>query len=196
MTISRSEALIHWLDGAIDGTEVKSTLRTRLAAACLDLALEHQKAIVLLVAHRLYGSAFALVRLIFEAYARGVWLHRCASEDQIERFKCGKLDRTFEGLLQDVERIPGFESGVLSISKRKSWNAMNDFTHSGYIHATRRNTDSSIEPNYSEGEIIEVMDFANAMALLSSVEVAQLAGNDSLAQAVVEKSREYIAAGA
>ena len=53
----------------------------RLAEGCLDVALEHHRAIVLLISHALYGSAFALIRLLFEAYMmRGLWLHRCASE--------------------------------------------------------------------------------------------------------------------
>ncbi|MFQ5799877.1 MAG: hypothetical protein ACE5H0_14460 [Bacteroidota bacterium] len=68
--IQQAEQLIQWLDRRIDGVEVKSVFRHRLAGGCLDVALEHHKAIVLLVAHSLYGSAFSLVRLMFEAYVR------------------------------------------------------------------------------------------------------------------------------
>lgn len=189
--IQCSESLIQWLDKAIDGTEVQTSHRVRLAAACLDLAMEHQKAIVLLVAHRLFGSAFSLVRLIFEAYVRGVWLHRCATEAELDRFKAGKLAHTFAELLESVEKIDGFESGVLSAAKRKSWKAMNDFTHSGYIHATRRNTDTTIESNYSEEEILEVVGFVNAIGLLSLLQVALLAGKQDLANAVLEKAEEF-----
>lgn len=82
--VQESEQLIQWLDKSINGLEIKSDTRTRLAAGCLDLALEHQKAIVLLTAHKLYGSAFSLARLIFEAYVRGVWLWRCASDSEVE----------------------------------------------------------------------------------------------------------------
>ena len=74
--INKSEELIQWLDRQIDGLDISSDERTRLAAGCLDMALEHQKAIVLLVAKSLCGSAFSIARLIFEAYVRGVWLHR------------------------------------------------------------------------------------------------------------------------
>jgi len=70
--IQKSEQLIQWLDQNIHGLEIKSDDRSRLAAGCLDIALEHQKSIVLLTEHRLYGSAATLVRLIFEAYVRGV----------------------------------------------------------------------------------------------------------------------------
>ena len=77
--IAESKGLVQWLDSRIDGMEVSSELRFRVAGGCLDMTLEHQKAIVLLVASFLYGSAFSLRRLMFEAYVRGVWLHQCAS---------------------------------------------------------------------------------------------------------------------
>jgi hypothetical protein len=79
LTIQYSQSLIRWLDSAIDGVELQANDRVRIAGACLDLAMEHHKAIVVLAAHQLFGSAFALARPVFEAYVRGVWLHRCAS---------------------------------------------------------------------------------------------------------------------
>ena len=63
--VKETEELISWLDKSIDGVEIKNEARSRLAGACLVIALEHQKAIMLLVKHSLYGPAFALVRLIF-----------------------------------------------------------------------------------------------------------------------------------
>jgi hypothetical protein len=93
-TIIQSEELIQWLDTQIDGLEIASEERIRLAAGCLDMALEHQKAIVLLVANKLYGSAFALARLIFEAYVRGIWLQMYASETEIEKFKKDELKKS------------------------------------------------------------------------------------------------------
>ena len=71
--IRKSEALIQWMDQKIDGLEISSEDRTMISAACFDVALEHQKAIVLLIANKLVGSAF-LVRILFEAYIRGLWI--------------------------------------------------------------------------------------------------------------------------
>lgn len=71
--------------------DIPSDDRTRLAAGCLDIVLEHQKSIVLLIANLLFGSAASLVRLEFEAYIRGVWLLNCASELELEKFKKDKL---------------------------------------------------------------------------------------------------------
>ena len=152
MRTQRSEALIWWIDKTIDGIELQDTGRVRTAFACLDLAMEHHKSIVLLIAHSLFGSGFALLCLSFEAYVRGVWLHRCATSAELKRFETGQID-CFAELLRRVETLQEFQGGVLSAAKQKSWRAMNDYTHSGHIHATRRNKETTVEPNYPDDEI-------------------------------------------
>ncbi len=188
--IKGSEQLIQWLDSKIDGIEIKSTLRHRLSGGCLDIALEHQKSIVLLINHQLSGSAFSLVRLIFEAYIRGVWLHQCASESDLKLFETDALDLKFHKLIEDIEKLDSFSSGILSATKKKSWSAMNSFTHSGFSQVVRRNKEGSIEPNYVEAELLEALDFANGIAVMAAVEIAHLATNDSLANALLEKAKE------
>lgn len=185
--IINSERLIQWLDGKLDGVPIPSNLRCRLAGGSLDTALEHHKAIVMLVAHQLYGSAFALVRLVFEAYVRGVWLHQCASQTEIEQFEKKKFEKKFFELLVDIEKLDAFKSGILSAAKKKSWDVMNGFTHTGFNQIIRRNTADSIAPNYDDFEILEALNFANAIGLMSAVEIAHIGSNDPLANEVLEK---------
>ena len=177
------------MDEQIDGLEVSSDERMRLSAGCLDMALEHQKAIVLLVANKLYGSAFSLARLIFEAYVRGVWLQLCASESEIEKYKNDKLEKYFSTLIQEIENCDGFEEGILSAAKTENWIAMNSFTHSGYLQAVRRNKEETIEPNYNDEEIIELLNVANALGMLSALQLALLAGKKELANEMLKKSK-------
>jgi len=185
--ITQSENLINWIDKTIDGIGIPSETRFRIAGGCLDVALEHHKAIVLLIKHHLYGSAFALVRSLFESYVRGVWLHRCASDSNINQFTAEKIDSSFSEIIQDIENLPGFDCGVLSTIKSDAWKAMNSYAHSGFLQSTRRNTESSIKPNYTEEEVLEVINNANMFALLTVMAIAQLAGNKSLMKTVLEK---------
>jgi hypothetical protein len=90
--IQKSEELIQCIDKNIYGVEIKSNDRFRIAAGSLDMVLEHQKAIVLLTSHCLYGSAAALVRLIFESYVRSVWFYYSASDEELHEFKNDRLD--------------------------------------------------------------------------------------------------------
>ena len=188
-TIEKSELLIQWLDKQIDGLEVSSDERMRLSGACLDMALEHQKAIVLLVATKLYGSAFSLVRLLFESYVRGVWLQLCASESEIGKYKNDKLGKNFYTLIQEIEKCDGFEEGILSAAKTENWIAMNSFTHSGYLQAVRRNKEESIEPNYTDEEIVELLKITNALGMLSVLQIAILADKNELADEILKKSK-------
>ena len=188
--ILNSEKLIQWADSKIDGLEISSDDRPRIAASCLDTALEHQKAIILLIANKLYGSAFALIRLLFEAYVRGVWLNYCANDKEIDKFKKGKLDKQFGELIKDIEKNDGYNVGTLSRAKRTGWKVMNSFTHSGFPQIIRRNTESTIEPNYEIEEIEKAINFTNAIGLLSCLEISFLAKKEDFSIEILEKIKE------
>ncbi len=186
--IQKSEALIQWMDKKIDGLEIRSDEKTRISAACFDVALEHQKAIVLLIAKKLIGSAFSLVRILFEAYIRGLWIGKCATDKEVLKFKKNKLDKKFGTLIQEIEKQDGFQEGVLSKAKAANWKAMNSYTHSGFLQSVRRNKEETIEPNYVEDEILEVLGFSKAVGVLSALQIALMAGNKELANDLLEKS--------
>jgi hypothetical protein len=189
--IAQSENLIQWLDRRIDGVEVKPDDRARLAAACLDVALEHHKAIVLLVSRRLYGSALALVRLIFESYVRGIWLHGCATDCEIQRFRRGKLEKTFASLIAEVEKLEAFDVGVLSEVKIASWKAMNSFTHTGASQIAGRLSETTIGPNYAEQDIVHALNFSNAIGLLSAAAVGLITDDTKLANEIFERAMVF-----
>ena len=131
--IGRSEDLIHWLDRFVEGKSVPTNDRVIIVAGCLNLSLEHHKSIVLTTTTEFYGSAFALVRLQFEAYIRGVWLSYCATDQAIEKFKNDKLDVRMGTMIRALEKKDAFNIGVLSNIKNDSWSAMNSFTHAGVL---------------------------------------------------------------
>ncbi|MBA7642435.1 hypothetical protein ES703_50128 [subsurface metagenome] len=54
-----------------------------LLAAYTDLALEHHESIYLLIDRKLYGSAFALVRPLFDTFYRAHWVCGCATKEQV-----------------------------------------------------------------------------------------------------------------
>lgn len=56
------------------------------SATLFDLAHEHAKSIAILIDHKLFGSAYALLRPCIEAYIRGSWLLYCATDDEVTRF--------------------------------------------------------------------------------------------------------------
>lgn len=180
--ISESEDLIQWLDSQIDGLVIKSDLRSRIAAGCLYMAMDFHKALVLLSAHELYGAAFANVRLLFEAYVRGVWADRCAADEDLGRFKDGKVPK-LHLMIEAIERTEGHEAKVLSQIKKSSYRAMNTFTHTGFQQIVRYQTESAIEPNHEPEEIAEVIEWANCMGFIAAAAALQLSKDSIVANA-------------
>ena len=100
-----------WLDecdSRIDGAKLPDDTRHRVSASLLHLALEHHGAIQVLVSYEpspLYGSAAALLRPQFEACIRGIWYHRCASEQDLDRFTRGAEPLAISKLINDIETL-------------------------------------------------------------------------------------------
>ena len=186
--VARSEDLIRWIDQSVKDLPFKTNLRSQLGLGCLDVALEHHGAVVLLVSKSIHASAFALVRLLFEAYIRGEWLLECASDEQLEQFKADRLKRKFGQMIEDLESRKAFNNGVLSKAKKASWEWMNSLTHTGYQQVARRNIPDGIAPNYKNEEVLQILDFADAVAIMSVIGIAAITGKEELARAALGRA--------
>ncbi len=199
--IEQSEDLIQWLDRLIETLSVPTNDRAVIAASCQDVALEHHKSIVLTTREQFHGSAFALVRIEFEAYVRGQWLRYCASDDEVETFKeRDKLDKTFGEIIGDLEGHEAFDVGVLSKIKGESWTAMNSFTHTGRLQVVRRLSATKIGSNYPEEEIVGTLDFADAIAILAALAIVNVAIGEeadrvALAEQLLQRMKDFAGSG-
>jgi hypothetical protein len=147
-------------------------------------------AIVLLVEARYYASAFALIRIIYEAYVNGVWLGRCANDVEIDSYvKRGKSPR-FSDRVAEIESLPGYEARVLSNVTSCSWKAMNSYTHTGYLQIVRRQTETALESNYSDDEVIQALNFSGAVSCLVAIELSALCQSTDLANVILQKAGE------
>jgi hypothetical protein len=191
--VEASRDIYLWLHKKLDGMDVAGDQRTRTAASCLNLSMEHQTAVTILVEHRLYGSALALARCVFESYVRGIWFKRCATDDQIADYLIDKFKFTFQALISDIEKLPGYSDGVLSKAKKNRWKLLNDLTHTGAQQVLRRSSDNFIEPNYDPTDILAIVDFVNSIALLAGLEAADLSqgDKDDLQKEFLVKVKEY-----
>jgi hypothetical protein len=154
------------------------------------MALEHQKAIVVLADRSYFGSAFALARSVKEAFVRGVWFQYCASGVQVEMFKQDRLNLTFTQLIAEIEKLEGYSGGQLSASKKSAWATLNSFTHTGFAQVVRRATEDYVEPNYTAEEVREMVDFVNGWGLLAAMELALLGGAEDI-ERFLNKIKEY-----
>jgi hypothetical protein len=183
--------LVRWIDENTAGLSFPTDDRTMLALGCFDVAIEHQAAIALLTSASIYGSAFALLRVLTESLVRGLWLHACATDTELAKFKRGKLDKTFAALIEEYELKIGTPSGVLSNFKTSAWDALNGFTHTGFHQVSRRHTPGRVEGSYPDQEIAKALDLAGALGLLAAGQLLSMSGQDHLLDGYIDKISEY-----
>ena len=183
--------LISWIDLHTSGLSLPSDEKSLLAAGCFDVALEHQAAIALLYSSSLHGSMLALLRVISESLVRGLWLLHCANEAEIKRFKKGIIKKHFNQLVVDFENTMGTPDGVLSGFKETAWDAMNGFTHTGFLQVTRRHSIGLVGSNYDENELAKSLGVAGALGLIAAGQLIAMAGRNDLTQIFVDKMSDY-----
>lgn len=166
--------------------DIAATNRSRAAAACFALAQEHHHSIVVLIERRLYGSAFSLVRVEFEAYVRGEWLIHCATDAQVESFIKGSEPPKLGLLISAIESALDSSEGNLAALKKAHWSAMCEYTHTGGLHVQRWQSELAVEPSYAEDEVHEILKFAEIFGAIAAVALLGLANDADGAERVTE----------
>lgn len=152
--------------------EMWQTEKNRAAAGAFGIAQDHHAAIVFLMKNTFYSSSFALLRSLFEAYLRGLWLKHCASDTQVSAFfRGGEPPKT---IVAEIELTEAFSGGVLSRFKRENWGAMCAFTHTGGLHLQRWQSQDSVEPTFAPEELEECLNYAELIGAMAGLELVQL----------------------
>lgn len=188
------ENAVRWMEVCtklIDGLEIGRSINNRVAASLLHLSIEHQKAICVLVGvGNVTGSAFALVRPEFEAYIRGVWFNRCASEKQVNSFVAGNDPAPLNEQIRSIEKTQGFTHGALMMQKKQLWKHLNDYTHGGASQVKARNRENEIVSNYHKDHVNWLLNKSADISFLSCLEMAGVGKNHQLADNLLNAYRE------
>jgi hypothetical protein len=149
----------------------------------VSIAREHHTAIWLLNKFGLNGTAFGVVRFMFDAYVRALWINKCATAEQIEQAvhdtlkfpwmsrMLGQIKQSYFGAKQEEELTP--EEKVLRQFgdsffqfHENAWPVLSSYTHSGGLQISRRFTGDKVKANYSDGEIAQALILATVWLLL------------------------------
>jgi hypothetical protein len=150
-----------------------------------------QLSIALLHSSELHGSELALLRVLAESLVRGLWLLQCADDAQLQKFKKGKIDKTFAELIVEIESSMGTLDGVLSAFKATAWTALNGFTHTGFHQVSRRHSLGRVEGSYSEDELAKALGLAGALGLIAGAQVVGMSDRKELVPAFFERMSAY-----
>ena len=140
--------------------QIKYEKRTSYALAVFQHALDIADGIVVLIEKNLPGVAWSLVRSMHESYVRAVWLLGHANPDQLDNFEkgiCPKLATLVKCIGDEPESGGVWIKGITDLNI----SAFHDLAHGGMEHVSRRVTANSVEPNYPEEEIINLLTLRN-----------------------------------
>ena len=176
--LSETRKILAIIDKEVVSLEFKANDRNKLSVALLDITRDHAKAIVVSLENKLYASAYALQRPLFECFVRGAWIQHCASEEQIAHvIKKDEFKLKLGEMLDAVEKKADWGT-TLSQAKDIWMRFMHSYTHGGFQLIARRFKDGCIEHNVSEEEIADILLFVATISVLSFCELLAMTGDD------------------
>jgi hypothetical protein len=142
----------------------------------MDIALEHHEAVERLVKNKLNGSAFGVVRMVFDAMMRALWINACATPEHIEQAAQDtlfwpKMRKMREAINQTYFGAPcspeaAVRRAALFEFLEQSWPMMCDYTHSGSRQIAWRFTENELKPDYSDGAVVQAVNLTTVAVLL------------------------------
>jgi len=135
-----------------------NSVRVHTFAGFLTTLFEHHDSTLLLLGTgKNNATAFALARVLVEAFYRGLWVFLCATDEQINQIRAGgEPYPKFIDMTNAVDQQLG-STGRLTLD-RPIWRALNGFTHTGLEQLSRRfNAEGDLVPNYSVDEVLQVL---------------------------------------
>lgn len=121
--------------------------RLQAVRSVASLCFEHAQSLKYLTAAGLCTSAAALLRVQYESLVRAIWMHHCASDQEVE-FMLAELTREtakqaskipmLSRMLDEIEaKAPHLPVAGLREFKHYSWKPLSSYVHGG-IHAVHR----------------------------------------------------------
>lgn len=162
--ISKAEQMHDFVMRTIPDEFIGNTDHKILVAAIFSLTAEHHGAILyLLKAGQFDGSALALVRPLIDGAYRAHWIYSCAKPDIVARIKNG--ENVYPGLINMADEIEKkVNADGLFATIKPYINTLHGYTHGGLEQLGRRfnATGTAVQPNYSDGEKLEVVNATTA----------------------------------
>lgn len=161
-SINSFKKIANLLEDKVVGNNERQTL----LIGYFDICIEHIQSIHILVKNKLFGSAFALIRPFYETYYRALWMLKLASDIEVKGIANGKF--TFPNMGSKIKELDSIYTGTdfFEQLKKNSWSAMCDYAHTGQLQLSRRWKEDELEPNYKDGEVIEVIKGTEAILLM------------------------------
>lgn len=166
--------------------ENEKDIRSVLTKSLAGISFEHSNSIMQLMATGNYTTAVALLRLQYEAVARGMWLHFAAKDTFLDKYAAPidikKLPPDFPTITEMIDQISkGPVKGpgeMLQSFKDVTWSGMNSYVHNGFLPIER------FINGYPNELLIQIMQSSNALNIMIAMVLARMSNDMSLVNLV------------
>jgi hypothetical protein len=194
MELSRSLQLWNWFVTNLHALKAPNTVRARMAVSMLQVAADHQAAVVSLLNTQWTraASALALVRPAVEAMMMGVWVLHVATDDHLAQIGARRATPpNLSKLLRMLDRC-AFAAEPLYPVLEESIPALDGFTHGGIWHMESRQNGQRVGANYTTRDLIAGLRLADLVMVMAALEMAQLAGDESRSARMYREGRQLL----
>ena len=187
---NQAGGLGNWIGERSNNLSIPNTERARLGAACMHVSLTHHIAIATLLNYGAHASAFALLRPQIDSHLRGLWLLGIATDDEIENVKQGGDPPGSRKLAELLEEKGSFDPDTVGKIAKGVWPAVCDFTHTGIRVISAHLRGDSIDPAFSDEEVVDMLQVSNVWACLAGIALFDLGGRSDLSKELGKRGVE------
>lgn len=180
-----------WLATTFADYPLSVTPQELASAANLYAAMRHFHGICILVEGDAHASAFALLRVVWQALLNGAWLYSSCPEHQLEQYLSGSRDfPKIPTMLKQIEthlQHEMVESGIFTTLQVRIGTLMHNHTHVGIQQLKRLVSDAGVTESFSAFELNVLLMIVTRMALMAAALLAVVADDHQLEQAVRDR---------
>jgi hypothetical protein len=189
-----ARANVEWMGGVLEHYPIESSARELVAITCLYGALRHFNGICVLVEADAFASAFALLRVEWQALLNGAWLFAACPEHLLQDYALGarefpKIPRLIKEVESKLEHQIG-KSRVLTDTQVRIGKFMHNHTHAGHHQIYRLIDKGLVAETGSPRELDGLLFISLRMALMALALLALVAKDEDLAHQVDSRLEE------
>jgi hypothetical protein len=177
-TLERSNALHAIIMDEVYSNEHDNSFRDTLTKCLSGISFEHSNSLMILMATNNYTTAVSLLRLQYEAVARGMWLHFAAKDTFLNKYAAPidvkKLPPDFPtitDMINDITTGPVKGPGeMLKDFKDVTWSGMNSYVHNGFLPIER------FINGYPPELLVQIIQSSNALNIMIAMVLARMSG--------------------
>jgi hypothetical protein len=193
ITLKRTNGLYSIIIREVYLVEHERLFRNTLTKCLSGISFEHSNSLMILMANKNYTTAASLLRLQYEAVARGMWLHFVAKDNFLDKYAAPidvkKLPPDFPTITEMIDqksREPVKGPGeMLQSFKNATWSGMNSYVHNGFLPIER------FINGYPNEFLIQIMQSSNALNTMMAMVLARVSGDYSLVELVKQLQIDY-----